>query len=83
MEVLPLPVWPTRAAVWPAPIEKSIPFKPGGKVTYDKTYAYDPSFESSDLIIDLKAYKGAIGNKEKNIFECETEVAKKLRYWEK
>ena len=45
--------------------EKSIPFKPGGKVTYDRTYAYDPSFESSDLVIDLKAYKGAIGTKEK------------------
>jgi tetratricopeptide (TPR) repeat protein len=45
--------------------EKTIPFKPGGKVTYDKTYAYDPSFESSELIISLKAYKGAIGTKEK------------------
>jgi len=45
--------------------EKSIPFKPGGKVVYDRTYAYDPSFESSDLVIDLKAYKGAIGTKEK------------------
>jgi hypothetical protein len=31
--------------------EKSIPFKPGGKVVYDRTYAYDPSFESSDLEI--------------------------------
>ena len=45
--------------------EKSIPFKSGGKVTYDKTYAYDPSFENTNLEINLKAYKGAIGAKEK------------------
>ena len=52
--------------------EKSIPFKPGGKVTYDKTYAYDPSFESTDLEISLKAYKGAIGTKEKKKEAFET-----------
>ncbi len=45
--------------------EKSIPYKPGGKVVYDRTYAYDPSFESSDLEVSLKAYKGAVGTKEK------------------
>jgi tetratricopeptide (TPR) repeat protein len=45
--------------------EKTIPYKSGGTVTYDKTYAYDPSFESSELVISLKAYKGAVGTKEK------------------
>ena len=45
--------------------EKSIPFKLGGKVVYDKIYAYDPSFEYTDLEISLKAYKGAVGTKEK------------------
>lgn len=45
--------------------DKTIPYKAGGKITYDKTYAYDPSFESSELMISLKAYKGAIGTKEK------------------
>jgi len=51
--------------------EKSIPFNPGGKVVYDRTYAYDPSFENTDLEISLKAYKGAIGTKEmkKEAFE--------------
>ena len=45
--------------------EKTIAYKAGGKVTYDKTYAYDPSFESSELVMTLKAYKGTIGTKEK------------------
>lgn len=45
--------------------EKTIAYKAGGKVTYDKTYAYDPSFESTELLMTLKAYKGAIGTKEK------------------
>lgn len=45
--------------------EKTVSYKPGGTVTYDKTYAYDPSFESSELVISLKAYKGAVGTKEK------------------
>jgi hypothetical protein len=55
--------------------EKTIPYKAGGKVTYDKTYAYDPSFESSELVMTLKAYKGAVGTKEK---EKETIESKKL-----
>jgi len=55
--------------------EKTIPYKAGGKVTYDKTYAYDPSFESSELVMTLKAYKGAVGTKEK---KKETIESKKL-----
>jgi tetratricopeptide (TPR) repeat protein/outer membrane protein OmpA-like peptidoglycan-associated protein len=55
--------------------EKTISYKAGGKVTYDKTYAYDPSFESSELVMTLKAYKGAVGTKEK---KKETIESKKL-----
>ncbi len=55
--------------------EKTIAYKAGGKVTYDKTYAYDPSFESTELVMTLKAYKGAIGTKEK---KKETIDSKKL-----
>jgi len=55
--------------------EKTISYKAGGKVSYDKTYAYDPSFENSELAITLKAYKGAIGTKEK---KKETIESKKL-----
>ena len=55
--------------------EKTIAYKAGGKVTYDKTYAYDPSFESTELLMTLKAYKGAIGTKEK---KKETIDSKKL-----
>jgi len=36
-----------------------------------------------ELVSIIRKIPMVIGNKEKNIFECEIEVAKKLRYWEK
>jgi N-acetylneuraminate synthase len=36
-----------------------------------------------ELVNIIRKIPTVIGNKEKNIFECEIEVAKKLRYWEK
>jgi N-acetylneuraminate synthase len=36
-----------------------------------------------ELVSVIRKIPTVIGNKEKNIFECEIEVAKKLRYWEK
>jgi N-acetylneuraminate synthase len=36
-----------------------------------------------ELVNIIKKIPIVIGNKEKNIFDCEIEVAKKLRYWEK
>jgi N-acetylneuraminate synthase len=36
-----------------------------------------------ELVNIIRKIPIVIGNKEKNIFECEIEVAKKLRYWEK
>jgi N-acetylneuraminate synthase len=36
-----------------------------------------------ELVNIIKKIPIVMGNKEKNIFECEIEVAKKLRYWEK
>jgi N-acetylneuraminate synthase len=36
-----------------------------------------------ELVNVIRKIPAVIGNKEKNIFECEIEVAKKLRYWEK
>ena len=36
-----------------------------------------------ELVSVIRKIPIVIGNKEKNIFECEIEVAKKLRYWEK
>jgi N-acetylneuraminate synthase len=36
-----------------------------------------------ELVSIIRKIPSVIGNKEKNIFECEIEVAKKLRYWEK
>jgi N-acetylneuraminate synthase len=36
-----------------------------------------------ELVSIIRKIPTVIGNKEKNIFECEIEVAKKLRYWEK
>ena len=36
-----------------------------------------------ELVNVIRKIPAVLGNKEKNIFECEIEVAKKLRYWEK
>jgi N-acetylneuraminate synthase len=36
-----------------------------------------------ELVSIIRKIPTVIGNKEKSIFECEIEVAKKLRYWEK
>jgi N-acetylneuraminate synthase len=36
-----------------------------------------------EVVNIIKKIPIVMGNKEKNIFECEIEVAKKLRYWEK
>ena len=36
-----------------------------------------------ELVAIIRKIPIVIGDKEKNIFECEIEVAKKLRYWEK
>jgi N-acetylneuraminate synthase len=36
-----------------------------------------------ELVSIIRKIPTVLGNKEKNIFECEFEVAKKLRYWEK
>jgi len=36
-----------------------------------------------ELVNIIRKIPTVIGNKEKSIFECEIEVAKKLRYWEK
>jgi N-acetylneuraminate synthase len=36
-----------------------------------------------ELVNIIRKIPTVIGNEEKNIFKCEIEVAKKLRYWEK
>jgi len=44
--------------------EKTIPFKPGGTVTYNQFVAYAPTMENAELTISGKVYKGAVGGKE-------------------
>ena len=36
-----------------------------------------------ELVNIVRKIPVIIGSREKKIFECETQVAKKLRYWEK
>ena len=46
--------------------DKTIPYKPGGTVTYSQKVAYNASLENAELTLTGKVYKGAIGAKEKS-----------------
>jgi tetratricopeptide (TPR) repeat protein len=50
-----------------------VPYKAGGKVTYTDVVAYKPEFETTELIVTGKVYKG--GKEKKGQFD-DTEIAK-------
>ena len=57
---------------------------PESDMTFIKDMLTKMNGKLNEMEISLvKLNQTVIGNKEKNIFECEIEVAKKLRYWEK